>query len=194
VATGLSFSTAEDVSSGRVASIQRVLLEAKNEGFCVNLKNGNIVPWAQRGVLLLNIALTIQCPKEKSSCVIASHVPLWGGFTKALMEEINTNTPPSSFILWGSKAGAFKQYVKNPNHTIISGGHPSPFGAPHGKRFFCKNYYGCTNQWLTKHNRKKMDWNLAEQCESKIKPNYWTWNRSKRNSTVFSTCQMNECM
>jgi len=193
VATGLSFSTDKGVSSSRVASIQRVLLEAKNEGFCVDLKSGDLTQWADRGVLLLNMALTIECEPGRRSCTIASNVPLWSGFTAHLMRELNTKAPSSSFILWGSKAIAFKKYVTNPKHKVITGGHPSPAGSPHGKRFFCKSYFKCSNEWLKKNSRKAVNWNLSQQCKRRNSSCNWSWRRGSRTSVCSSRCVQRAC-
>lgn len=193
VATGLSFSTFNGVSSSRVASIQRVLLEARNEGYCVNLKNGNLSQWADRGVLLLNMALTIKCEPGKTICTIASNVPLWSRFTELLIRYINSNAPPSSFILWGGKAIAFKQYVTSSRHKVITGGHPSPAGSLYGKRFFCKNYYKCSNQWLGKNSRTVINWHLAKQCKKRKTACYWEWNSETRKSICVSRCIQRAC-
>ncbi len=193
VATGLSFSTFNGINSSRVASIQRVLLEAINEGFCVNLKNGNLSQWADRGVLLLNMALTIKCEPGKRICTIASNVPLWSHFTEKLMRHINNNAPPSSFILWGGKAIAFKQYITNSKHKVIVGGHPSPAGSLYGKRFFCKSYYKCANQWLKKNSRKTVNWNLAKQCKRIKNSCLWEWDSDTRTSRCASRCVQRAC-
>ena len=44
-----------------------MLLEVINEGFYVDIMNGNVEKWAERGVLLLNTALTI--PFKSGICM-----------------------------------------------------------------------------------------------------------------------------
>lgn len=193
MATGLAFSTPPGFSSSRVASIQRVLLEAKNEGYCTDLNNGDLSKWADNGVLLLNMALTIQCKPQSSYCEIASDVPLWERFTQLLMQYANKNSNASVFIFWGSKAGAYAHLIDKSKHRIIHGGHPSPAGSLYGKRFFCGNYFRCANKWLTQKNRQPVNWRLAESCQSPNKPGYWMWDKEARKSIYYEQCKLAAC-
>jgi uracil-DNA glycosylase len=187
LATGLSFSTEPNVSSSKVASIQRVLLEVQNEGKCVDLGNGDIKKWADEGVVLLNMALTIPCPSGSTSCTRAGHVPLWRNFTMFLVRYIDTHANPSVFILWGSAAGQYGKYVTYSGHKVLKGGHPSPLSD--SKKFFCKNYFGCANDWLTKKERDPVDWNLKDSC-GPSQP--CIWSKSKTPSCVIS-CTLSAC-
>ncbi|PKN52833.1 MAG: hypothetical protein CVU55_06330 [Deltaproteobacteria bacterium HGW-Deltaproteobacteria-13] len=190
LATGLAFSTEPGVSSSKVASIQRVLLEVQNEGMCINLNDGDLRKWTQNGVLLLNMALSIPCPPEDSSCTIGGHVALWGLFTKYLVNYIDDNAGASSFILWGSRAGAYEKDVKNKLHNVIKGGHPSP-RVP-GVNFFCKNYFNCANQWLEANSREDINWNLISSCKSS-QPCIWAWHSGSGTSTCSQSCTLQKC-
>ena len=121
LATGLSFSLDPSVPSYKVPSVQRVILEAMNEGFCINITKGVLIPWAKQGVLLLNTALTL-IPGE-----IGSHIKLWRYFSREMLKHINQVAQPSVWILWGSKAKYFRKYVNESKHYVIAGGHP-PLG------------------------------------------------------------------
>jgi uracil-DNA glycosylase len=158
-ATGLAFSLSPGTPAAKVASVQRVMLEAMNEGFGLNLSDGDLSAWAGQGVLLLNSALTIPCAKGAKSCKIAGHLTPWKKFSKFLMEEIDRQEIPMTFILWGEKAAKVSLNVVNPLHRVIKGGHPSPL-AP-GAKFFCKGYFSCSNNWLTTHNVSEVNWNIG---------------------------------
>ena len=190
LATGLSFSLAPDEPTGDVASVQRVFLEVQNEQFCVNLDDGDLSKWAEDGVLLLNMALTIPCPHGATSCTIGGHLSLWQDFTGSLMDYVDTLDHPMAFILWGSKAGAFDKTVKNSKHKVFKGGHPSPRVS--GKNFFCKNYFNCANKWLKENGAEAVEWNLISSCEPS-EPCIWSWSSSTRTSKCQSDCQMATC-
>ena len=153
LATGLAFSLDPSVHPRMVQSVLRVILEARNEGYCVNASLGGLEHWANQGVLLLNTALTLVQND------IGSHIPLWRQFSREMMKYINEETNPSVWILWGSKAKALEKKIDKSKHYIVKGGHPSP-RAPADK-FFCQNYFTCANEWLCKKGRGTIDWNLV---------------------------------
>ena len=153
LATGLAFSLASTVHPTKVPSVQRVILEARNEGYCVDPENGVLENWAEQGVLLLNTALTLIQDE------IASHLDLWKEFTDKVITYINNNANPSVWILWGSKAKAFEEKIDKSKHYVVKGGHPSPNAD--GKYFFCQNYFTCANEWLCKKGRGMVEWHLV---------------------------------
>ncbi|WP_448548882.1 uracil-DNA glycosylase [Thalassotalea fusca] len=189
LATGLSFSLPQGTPTSDVASVQRVFLEANNEGICTDLNDGDASQWAENNVLLLNMALTIPCPKD-GFCKIAKHVPLWEDFTGYLMAYIDTLEQPMSFILWGSKAKAYASTVKNELHKTFEGGHPSP--KAHSSNFFCKNYFNCANNWLVKNEADPINWNLGRSCQ--VQPTCeWEWDSETRTSSCTKVCEEVAC-
>src|SRR5438445_2105142 len=112
-ATGLSFSLRPETLASKVPSVQRVMLEALNEGFSLNLSNADLSQWALQGVLLLNSALTIPCAKGATSCKIGGHLTAWKKFSKALVEEIDKSNSPFTIILWGERAAKISVNVSN---------------------------------------------------------------------------------
>lgn len=158
-ATGLAFSLAPGIPSYKVASVERVILEAENEGYRMNLLDGDLSAWAGQGVLMLNTALTIPCKKSKSSCTIAGHLTLWKIFSKKLLGYVDGQSSAQAFILWGDKAAKFSSSVQNVSHLVIKGGHPSPMS--NGSNFFCKSYFTCSNKWLEDHNISKIKWEVG---------------------------------
>ena len=192
LATGLSFSLPPGTPTSAVASVQRVYLEAQNEKFCNDLDDADASRWAEADVLLLNMALTIPCD-GKGVCYsgIAKHVPLWSEFTQLLMAYIDTLEQPMSFILWGSKARAYDDTIKNPVHKAFEGGHPSP--KANGNAFFCKGYFTCANNWLSNLNAEPVDWSLtADSCKLPT-PCVYTWDSHNRTSECQSSCQPVTC-
>ena len=160
-ATGLAFSLKPRMPSYEVPSVQRVVLEAGNEGYCVNDTRGNLIPWARQGVLLLNTALTLITND------IGSHLDLWQNFTDAAISFINTNAQPSTWILWGyhAKSLFYDGEIDTKKHYVLMGGHPSP--RADSKKFFCGNYFHCASKWLKEKGRGEVNWNLGlPPCEN----------------------------
>jgi uracil-DNA glycosylase len=169
-ATGLSFSLLPGVSPATTPSVQRVMLEAENEGICMNMQDGDLSSWAREGTLMLNTALTLPCPDTSNECEIGAHLSLWTNFSMALIEFVETQPQAIGFLLWGSEAAHVQTKIKSPKHRALVGGHPSP-AAP-GSHFFCQNYFNCANSWLTKHGSGEIKWGTAAQC-APVAPCIW---------------------
>ena len=63
------------------------------------IKNGNLLHWADQGVLLLNTVLTVRAHKANSHAKQG-----WETFTDAVIEEINSKKSNVVFLLWGNPA------------------------------------------------------------------------------------------
>ncbi|MGI9274436.1 MAG: uracil-DNA glycosylase [Endozoicomonas sp.] len=190
LATGMSFSIPANYSTSLVPSIQRVLLEARNEGFDVKIKIGDLTSWAEQGVLLLNSALTIPCRQGDAYCEIGGDQTIWSDFTAALFKYLNTNAPPSAFILWGEKAGKYQQYIDSSKIRVLRGGHPSPRAK--GEYFFCGNYFQCANKWLGLNNLKPVNWSLARESDTEPVC-VWGWNSHGKESYCEHHCEEKLC-
>lgn len=185
LATGLAFSLAPSVHSTNVPSVQRVILEARNEGYCINPVKGDLVSWAKQGVLLLNTALTL------IQNDIGSHIPLWSNFSKEVIKYINEKTNPSVWILWGYKAKQLEKYINKTKHYIVKGGHPSPNAE--GKYFFCQNYFYCANEWLCRKGRGMVDWNLVRLPCRKHDSRLYNRIYDDPGYSKGETCEMQAC-
>ena len=190
LADGLSFCI-QGVSTAHVPSIQRVLLEVRNEGYNVDILNGDVEPWTKEGVLLLNSVLTIPIPKGAKSGTIDAHKKYWLPFTKLLFEYLNQIQEPIVFILWGSQAKSFAKYVDSPKHKVLEGGHPSP-EAP-SINFFCKNYFTDTNKFLKERGTEPVNWNLLPGKPKKnFKKGIWHWSQKDKKSVYAGPCLVKE--
>ncbi len=161
-ATGMAFSLKKGVDPSTVPSVHNMLVELKLEGMNVDLTNGDLTPWRNQGVLLLNAALTvIQGGKA------GSHLGVWKKFTKLLIEYINKESPSSAWILWGGQAQNFAKLISINKHYIKAGYHPSPRSQTNEARFFAGNYFHCANEFLVKKaQRGKIDWGLPSAVPS----------------------------
>ncbi len=149
-ANGLSFAVHEGVRNP--PSLQNIFKEiATDLGRPTTLKNGDLTPWAQQGVLLLNATLTVRADSP------ASHQDKgWEQFTDAVIETLSQEREHLVFILWGNYARQKGIMIDRAKHLVIESPHPSPFSADKG--FFGSKPFSKTNDYLTAHDKKPIDW------------------------------------
>jgi uracil-DNA glycosylase len=120
--------------------------------------HGCLIPWAKRGVLLLNTALTVRAGQA------ASHRRKgWEFFTDRIIGIINQNDRPVVFFLWGNHAQEKSAAITNPQHLILQAPHPSPLSASRG--FFGSRPFSQANDYLIKHGRSPVNWKLPMLSE-----------------------------
>lgn len=117
--------------------------------------HGYLKSWAEQGVLLLNATLTV-----RDSSPMSHKGKGWEIFTDRIIEILNERERPMVFILWGNNARSKEKLIKNPNHMIIEGAHPSPLSAYNG--FFGGKYFSRANRFLEAIGEKQIDWNIKE--------------------------------
>lgn len=185
LAQGISFSIPKGTSTKKVPSIQRILLEAQNEGIDVDIFDGDLTPWAEEGVLLLNETLTISCGEK--SCTPDSNLADWQGFANILIDFLNNYNKPLVYILWGEKAQQNIPLIKGSNHKILKGGHPSP--KADGKYFFCGRYFLNANDFLEENGVGKIDWTLSDKPKKDYGAYVWGWDSEKEESYEQEPCK-----
>lgn len=112
---------------------------------------GNLQRWARQGVLLLNATLTV---REHQA---GSHQKRgWEQFTDAVISLLSQQRDHLVFILWGSYAQGKAQLIDATRHCILRSAHPSPLSAHRG--FFGNHHFSLTNDYLTKHGKRPVDW------------------------------------
>lgn len=117
-------------------------------------KTGNLTPWANQGVLLLNTVLTVEAEKA------ASHRDRgWEKFTDKIIQTLSTRKEPIVFLLWGSFAHKKEPMIKTPPHIIFKTVHPSPLSA-YGGFLGCK-HFSKTNEILRQWGNKEINWGLT---------------------------------
>lgn len=114
--------------------------------------NGYLMKWARQGVLLLNTVLTVRAHKANSH-----NGKGWEILTDAIIRSLN-NKEYLVYILWGRNARNKKDLITNKKHLIIESAHPSPLSAYNG--FFGSKPFSKTNNYLTEHHLKPIDWQI----------------------------------
>jgi uracil-DNA glycosylase len=116
-------------------------------------KHGNLLPWAQQGVLLLNTVLTVEEGKAHSHAKWG-----WERFTDEVLLSLNLCASPIIFVLWGAHAIKKGKVITASQHTILQGPHPSPLSAYRG--FFGCKHFSTINGLLLKQGDKAIDWQI----------------------------------
>lgn len=150
-ANGLAFS----INKGRPIqpSLQNIFKELHDDIGCPIPTSGDLTPWAEQGVLLLNTALTV-------GSVPNSHRDWgWQTFTHHVYELATKLPQPVVFILWGSNARHFADNTpKQENKMTLYAPHPSPLSAYRG--FFGSKPFSKTNTFLVNHGSTPINWAL----------------------------------
>ena len=115
-------------------------------------KTGNLTPWCEQGVLLLNSVLTVRAHSP------ASHKNIgWEQCTDEIIKAVNKKDKPVVFMLWGNFAKQKIKLLTNPNHLILSSGHPSPLSC---RYFFGNNHFKKCNEFLEKNGEVPINWRI----------------------------------
>lgn len=114
---------------------------------------GDLTPWAEQGVLLLNAILTVRANEPASHSKIG-----WETFTNAVIKKISDLKTGVVFILWGRFAQEKQIFIDATKHHILKAPHPSPFSANSG--FFGCKHFSKTNDLLIKEGKTPINWQL----------------------------------
>jgi uracil-DNA glycosylase len=150
-AMGLSFSVPPGVPVP--PSLQNIYKELHTDVGMPIPNHGNLTPWAQQGVLLLNAALTVKANLPNSHAQIG-----WHRFTDAVISTLSQQQKGLVFLLWGSFAQAKQSLIDQSKHSILKAPHPSPLSAHKG--FFGCGHFSKTNQLLMQAGKNPIDWQL----------------------------------
>lgn len=147
---GLSFSVAPDVRP-LPKSLVNIFTEYCDDLGCAMPSNGDLSPWAQHGVLLLNRALTVEPRKPNSH-----QGKGWEKVTEQAIRELAARGGPLVAILWGRNARNLKPLLGTV--PCIESAHPSPMSADSG--FFGSRPFSRANRLLQEQGAEPVDWKL----------------------------------
>jgi len=120
--------------------------------------HGCLLPWARRGVLLLNAVLTVEEGRAG-----AHQGKGWEGFTDAIVQALDREREGLVFMLWGSYAQAKGKLVDARRHCVLRAPHPSPLSAHRG--FLGCGHFGKANRWLQGGGKAPIQWALPPRAE-----------------------------
>lgn len=150
-AHGLSFSVLPECRP-IPPSLQNIFKELHDDcGYDIP-DNGCLIPWALRGVLLLNSVLTVRRGQSRSHANIG-----WEIFTNKILELLDKKEDNIVFMLWGNYAKQKAELLDPNNHLILKAAHPSPLA---GGAFFGCNHFSKANQYLYETTKYQIDWSI----------------------------------
>ncbi|NLW97906.1 MAG: uracil-DNA glycosylase [Xanthomonadaceae bacterium] len=155
-AHGLCFSVAPGVPVP--PSLQNMYKELERDLGIAPPDHGWLLPWARRGVLLLNAVLTVEDGRPG-----AHQGRGWEGFTDHVVEVLNREREGLVFMLWGSYAQKKGAIVDTRRHCVLRTTHPSPLSAHRG--FLGCGHFSKANRYLASRGLAPIDWSLPRRAE-----------------------------
>ena len=149
-AVGLSFAVDRDVRPVP-RSLQNIYKELRDDLGIPVAPHGDLTPWAQHGVMLLNRVLTVR-PGQAGSHRGAG----WEAVTEAAIRALVARDQPLVAILWGRDAQSLTPMLGDT--PVIASVHPSPLSASGG--FFGSKPFSRANTILESLGAPPVDWSL----------------------------------
>ncbi|MGH3332765.1 MAG: uracil-DNA glycosylase [Nocardioidaceae bacterium] len=147
---GLCFSVAADVSPVP-RSLANIFRELQSDLGHELPRCGDLTPWTDEGVLLLNRVLTVQ------PGAAGSHRGRgWEKVTEQAITTLAERGGPLAAILWGRDAQTLKPLLGN--IPWVESVHPSPLSASRG--FFGSRPFSRVNTLLQQQGGEPVDWRL----------------------------------
>jgi uracil-DNA glycosylase len=151
-AIGLSFSVAPDVRP-LPRSLTNIFKEYATDLGHPAPSTGDLTPWSQRGVMMLNRVLTVRPGTP------ASHRGKgWEAVTECAIRALVARPQPLVAVLWGRDAATLKPMLSGERCATIESVHPSPLSASRG--FFGSRPFSRANELLTRLGSEQIDWRL----------------------------------
>ena len=149
-AMGLSFSVQAGVSP-LPRSLANIVTELASDVGAPPPSSGDLTPWADQGVMLLNRVLTVRPGAP------ASHRGKgWEAVTDRAIAALVERGGPLVAVLWGRDAQTFAPALGST--PIVASVHPSPLSAHRG--FFGSRPFSKVNRLLVAQGASPVDWSL----------------------------------
>jgi uracil-DNA glycosylase len=150
-AMGLSFSVPKGIR--QPPSLINIFKELHDDVGVSIPQTGDLTPWAEQGVMLLNAALTVRAGEPNSHSKIG-----WHQFTDAVIKKVSDEKEGIVFLLWGAFAHQKQELIDQTKHHVLKAAHPSPYSADKG--FFGCKHFSKTNEYLVAQKQDPINWAL----------------------------------
>ena len=147
---GLSFSVAPELRR-LPGSLVNIFREYRDDLGYPAPANGDLSPWSERGVMLLNRVLTVQPGKPGSH-----RGKGWEEVTEQAIRALAGRGVPLVAILWGRDARGLVPLLDDVPR--VESAHPSPNSADRG--FFGSRPFSRANKLLADQGAEPVDWKL----------------------------------
>lgn len=145
IANGIAFSCRRGATIQ--PSLRNIFKEVKDNYPSSTFSSGDLTPWVNQGVFLINMCLTVN--KDKTG----SHKDMWANFINKVITYLCCINPNIIFVLWGNDAQTLKL---DPSNIKITGGHPSPLNRLNN--FLGGRYFLQVNQILRNMGKEEINW------------------------------------
>lgn len=149
-AMGLSFSVRPEVAP-LPRSLANIFRELCSDTGIAPPANGDLRPWTERGVMLLNRVLTVR-PGAPGS----HRGRGWEAITDAAIGALVARGAPLVTVLWGRQAQELQPLLSRT--PTVASAHPSPMSADRG--FFGSRPFSRANELLVRQGAAPIDWTL----------------------------------
>ena len=147
---GLSFSVSPQTRP-LPRSLQNIFAEYVDDLGLPRPSSGDLSPWAEHGVLLLNRVLTV-APGQPGS----HRGKGWEAVTDQAIEALVARGGPLVAVLWGRDAQSLTPRLGGV--PVVASAHPSPMSADRG--FFGSHPFSRVNTLLIEQGSRALDWRL----------------------------------
>jgi len=147
---GLSFAVERSVRP-LPASLRNIYIELASDLGVTPPEHGDLSAWADRGVMLLNRALTVR-PGAPGSHAGKG----WEEITTAAVRALAARGGPLVAVLWGRQAQSLRAELGQV--AVLESAHPSPLSARRG--FVGSRPFSTVNRLLVEQGGAEMDWSL----------------------------------
>ena len=147
-AMGLCFSVPAGTSP-LPPSLRNILTELEADVGDSVATSGNLEPWVDQGVLLLNRVLTVESGRTDSHKKVG-----WQEVTEAIVETVVRVNPAVVAVLWGRAAIEMRGLFRA--GCVVESVHPSPLSAYRG--FFGSKPFSTVNRILSGSDLAEIRW------------------------------------
>jgi uracil-DNA glycosylase len=147
---GLCFSIAADVQP-LPKSLQNIFREYQDDLGLPPPSSGDLNPWVDQGVMLLNRVLTVRAGSPRSHRGRG-----WEEVTEHAIRSLAARDRPLVAVLWGRDARELRPLLGS--HPAVESPHPSPLSARSG--FFGSRPFSRVNRLLEEAGERPVDWRL----------------------------------
>ena len=152
-AMGLAFSVPQ--GERLPPSLRNIFTEVHTDLGLPQPSGGDLTPWAERGVLLLNTVLTVGRGAATSHAAWG-----WQRFTDAVLAAMAALPQPVAFVLWGAQAQKKRPLLQSAApRLVLCAPHPSPLSSYRG--FFGSRPFSQINAFLQENGEQPVDWRLT---------------------------------
>ena len=151
IADGIAFSCGKTMKEEPIlkyifGAIEDTVYQGEDHSWDPDLKR-----WSNQGILMLNIALTVEINK------IGSHYLIWKPFITYLFDVLNSDNKGLVYIYMGKKAQEWMEDVNDNNYKLICS-HPASAAYTGSKKWNCDDVFNKTSKIIKENYNFDINW------------------------------------